>query len=463
MRTLSALLCLSVYACLSIYPSTSAAQIGPPPLPPYMCSGGLQPDGYIDWSMMPAAPIAATGVPTPPVTATLPVQGIPGLTVTVTIPPLTKQAAQGVANIPAYTTVGNLLELNALDPNGDTFVTLQFNNPIRGLGAVAESPWGKNTFSASLQATGLAPSGGLSNSTPGEVTYSSVPILPYSTPVESAQQIRASFASIQQAELIFDGAVGQNGFWQAGWSNVRIESGKAADPSLTVPTDGLVLWLAGDKGSNSPETWYDQSPAGGNATVTESGTYPPPTAPQSGVYDGTTCAPAYSFIGNEYLNFNRSIDGWRQMTILIVAKPLETPPALNDSQNSAIFWQENQYWGNTYLSPYADYVTWRFGTTKTNTDHVYVRPITSGGDYTITMSQHDDGTESLWVNGTKVQESQGNFPVLAGTTGQAVLGEGLNGTPYNGRIAEVLVWNRILSSSERDAVNHYLKRKYGIQ
>jgi hypothetical protein len=428
-----------------------------------MCSGGLQPDGYIDWSMMPAAPIAATGVPTPAVTATLPVQGIPGLTVTVTIPPLTKQAAQGAANIPAYTTVGNLLELNALDPNGDTIVGLQFNNPIRGLGAVAESPWGKNDFSASLQATGLAPSGGIGNSTPGEVTYSTVPILPYVTSVGAAQQIRASFTSIKQAELIFNGATGQDGFWQAGWSNVRIESGTAHDPSLAVPTDGLVLWLAGDKGSNSPETWYDQSPVGGNATVTASGTFPPPTAPRSGVYDGNTCVPAYSFIGDEYLNFNRTIDGWRQMTILVVAKPLQTPPTLYTSQNSAIFWQENQYWGNTYLSPYADYVTWRFGTTKTNTDHVYVRPVPSGGDYTITMSQHNEGNESLWVNGTKVQEFHDNFPVLAGTTGQAVLGEGLNGTPYNGRIAEVLVWNRTLSRSERDAVNHYLKQKYGIQ
>lgn len=460
---------LLVCALSAVLPPVAKAQSGPPAFPPYMCPGGLQPDGYIDWSGLPPAPTTATGVPTPPVTATLPVNRIPGLTVTVTIPPLTKQPVQGVANPPAYTVVGNLLELNALDANGNTTINLTFNQQIRGLSAVAESPWGRNGFTASLQATGQAPPGPsgsaeyVNPTTPGQVTYSSVPIEGYVTPVESAQQLRASFTSINQASLNFTAGVGEDGFWQAGWSDVRIESGSAPDPSLAVPTNGLTLWLAGDKGDNSPEVWVDQSPVGGNATVTASTTYPPPTAPTSGVYDGLTCVPAYSFVGNEYLNFTRSIEGWNQMTILLVAKSLATPPNLYPSSNGAIFWQENQYWGNTYLSSYANYVTWRFGTTKTNTDHVYQRPVPIGGDYSITMSVHDGGTESLWVNGSEVQEIHGNLPVLGGTTGQAVLGEGLNGTQYNGRIAEVLVWNRVLTTSERTAVNHYLKQKYAIQ
>jgi hypothetical protein len=44
--------------------------------------------------------------------------------------------------------------------------------------------------------------------------------------------------------------------------------------------------------------------------------------------------------------------------------------------------------------------------------------------------------------------------------GAAVLGEGLNGTPFNGRMAEVMVWNRTLTDSERVAVDEYLKAKY---
>jgi ketosteroid isomerase-like protein len=111
----------------------------------------------------------------------------------------------------------------------------------------------------------------------------------------------------------------------------------------------------------------------------------------------------------------------------------------------------------------ATYVTWQFGTTRTNTDHIYTRPNTSGGDLDITMSVHDGGTESLWINGERVQQLTGNLPALGGTTGAAVFGEGLNGTPFNGRMAEVMVWNRTLTDSERVAADEYLKAKYGIR
>jgi hypothetical protein len=43
------------------------------------------------------------------------------------------------------------------------------------------------------------------------------------------------------------------------------------------------------------------------------------------------------------------------------------------------------------------------------------------------------------------------------------LDEGLNGTPFNGRMAEVMVWNRTLTDSERLAVDEYLKTKYGVR
>jgi hypothetical protein len=146
-----------------------------------------------------------------------------------------------------------------------------------------------------------------------------------------------------------------------------------------------------------------------------------------------------------------------------VAKSDQQPANLYSSQNSAIFWQENARCGNTYLSPYAGYATYRFGTTEVNTDHAYTRPVTIGGDYSITMSVHDGSSDSLYVNGTRVQENHDQLPVLSGTMGAAVLGEGLNGTPFNGKIAEVMVWNRVLTVAERQAVDHYLTQKYGIQ
>jgi hypothetical protein len=285
-----------------------------------------------------------------------------------------------------------------------------------------------------------------------------MPTLEYGPVAEAPVQVRASFTSITAGSLFFGAGVGEFGFVQATWANVRIESGSAPDPSLAVPTDGLQLWLRGDKGSNFDTSWQDLSPIGEDATATSSA-----TAPTSGVYDGPTCTPVYAFQGNQFLNFNRTIDGLSQMTTLLVAKSDQQPGTLYTSQNSAIFWQENARWGNTYLSPYSGYVTYRFGTTQVNNDQVYTRPVTIGGDYSITMSVHDGGADSLYVNGTKVQESHGKLPVLGGTTGAAVLGQGLNGTPFNGKIAEVMVWNRVLTAAEMNAVDHYLTQKYGIQ
>ncbi len=441
----------ALFACL--FTAAAVAQIGPPPPVPNMCPGGLQPDGFIDWSGLPPAPTISYGNPSTPVTATLPVTGIPGLTVTVTIPVLTVQQEQGVGSMPAYTVLGDSLHLNALDANGITGIILTFNKPVRGLSAVASAA-GRNPFTASITGSVPGPDGGSSVQT----SFITRPTLDYGPVAEAPIQLRASFTSVTGGSLNFNANVGEFGYVQATWANVRIESGSAPDPSLAVPTDGLQLWLRGDKGSNSDTSWQDLSPIGEDATATGSA-----TAPTSGVYDGPACTPVYAFQGNQFLNFNRTIDGLSQMTTLLVAKSDQQPGTLNTSQNSAIFWQENARWGNTYLSPYSGYVTYRFGTTQVNNDQVYTRPVIVGGDYSITMSVHDGDADSLYVNGTKVQERHGKLAVLSGTTGAAVLGQGLNGTPFNGKIAEVMVWNRVLTAAERNAVDHYLTQKYGIQ
>jgi hypothetical protein len=431
---------------------TAPAQIGPPPPLPNMCPGGLQPDGFIDWSSLPQAPVISYGHPSAPVTATLPITGVPGLTATVTIPALTVQPEQGAGTMPAYTVLGDSLRLNALDANGFTTIILNFNKPVRGLGAVA-SGLGENGFTATVNGS-VVEAGENTNAT---TAFSGKPAISFG-PAEAPVQVRASFPSINSSSLNFSATVGEHGFLQATWANVRIESGTAADPASAVPMNGLELWLRGDKGSNFDTSWQDLSPIAENAVATS-----PATAPTAGVYDGPACTPVYAFNGNQFLNFNRVINGWNQMTILLVAKSDQQPPALYTSQNSAIFWQESASWGNTYLSPYAGYATYRFGTTQSNNDQVYPRPVTIGGDYSITMAIHNGSADSLYVNGVKVKESNGKLSVLAGTTGSAVLGQGLNGTPFNGKIAEVLVWNRALNTTEMNAVNHYLMQKYGVQ
>ena len=101
------------------------------------CTAGLIPDGYIDFTQLPAAPTVAQGLSSAPVTATLPVHGVPGLTVTVTIPALTAQTAG-----PIYSINGGTLQLNALPTPGSstpTVLTLEFNQSIYGIGLNTET------------------------------------------------------------------------------------------------------------------------------------------------------------------------------------------------------------------------------------------------------------------------------------------------------------------------------------
>src|SRR5665213_636622 len=70
--------------------------------PTNFCPAGIQPDGYVDWSAMPTPPTINFGSPSAPVTATLPVLGVPGLTVKVQIPSLTRNQDQGTTPGNAY-------------------------------------------------------------------------------------------------------------------------------------------------------------------------------------------------------------------------------------------------------------------------------------------------------------------------------------------------------------------------
>jgi hypothetical protein len=87
MKSSGSLVCSVV---LLVAPAIAFAQGPPLQFSTNFCPSGTQPDGYIDWSSLPTPPSINFGSPSEPVTATLPVQGVPDLTVTVTIPALTR-------------------------------------------------------------------------------------------------------------------------------------------------------------------------------------------------------------------------------------------------------------------------------------------------------------------------------------------------------------------------------------
>ncbi len=438
---------LSLFLIL-VFPlsSTNTVAFGQSPTPDtgLYCTAGLQPDGYIDFSGLPPAPNInpQPGQPAPsqPVTATLPVIGVPGLTAAVTISAL--NPFSGVT-VPAYSVDGGTLHLNGL---GSPLLTLNFNQPIMGVGLNTETT-GRFTYNYTLQI-------GVPGDTPPifATTANGYTLALYSPQAQSLQ-FRATDidGAFSEASLQFSGSEYSN----LTISNLRVQSSVAPDPAKAVPTDGLEQWLRADTANFvTPGIWQDQSGQGHDAT--------PSTNPPVFTVDGRNCRPTFQFTGNQYFSFNLPISGWSQMTVFLVAKAGIDGATGAYSQNSAILWTENARWGNTFVSPYQTHAYARFGTTQTNNEIAHTRP--GGGigqDFSITRAVHNEGVDSLYVNGIRVFRQSGKLPVLGGVTGAGTIGEGINNTYFNGEISEILVYDRVLSNNEAAVVENYLAQKYG--
>ena len=92
---------VSALLTLSFIPSTALCQSGP------SCPSGIHADGYVDFTQLPAPPQPVAGQVQGPFTYTLPVSGVAGLTVQVTIPagPAGQQAysvGEGEIGLPGH-------------------------------------------------------------------------------------------------------------------------------------------------------------------------------------------------------------------------------------------------------------------------------------------------------------------------------------------------------------------------
>ena len=435
---------LTLVAASFIASNTSSAQ------PTFYCTAGLQPDGYIDFSGLPKAAVMPAFSTSTPVTAVLPVQGVPGLTVTVTIPAITI-----LSSGPAYSTVGGTLQMNGFPSSSDStapsVLTLQFSQPIEGVG-VDMSTFGRFTYTYALR-VGLP-----TDELPAFVTTANGYFQGIQTPQTQSLQLVGTTGTFQTASIQFLGAQLEY-FGGVTLSNIRVQSSSAPNPASAVPTSGLQQWLRADSGSiyTANPIWQDQSGNGHDATAS--------ATPPSLTYDGHYCKPTFVFSGNQSFSFNLPIAGWSQMTVFLVARATtDGPPGAYYSQNSAILWTENAQWGNTFVSPYQTHLYARFGTKQTGNNLSYTRP--GGGigqDFTITRAEHNLGTDSLFVNGVRVFQQTGKLSVLGGVSGAGTIGEGINGTYFNGEISEILVYDRVLSTNETALVENYLANKYGTQ
>jgi hypothetical protein len=416
---------------------------------PTFCNAGFLPDGYVNFSAMPTAPNfpGSPGSSSAPITVTLPVTGVAGLTVQVTIP-----ALQGEGG-PVYIVNGGTLSFGGNPSSNGVLLTLQFSSPVTGVGLIAQSP-GRST-NYTLQ------TGAPSSSVPTvfQNTVGNFTLAPnfFALPLQQVS-LGAGFTT---AYVI---AANENDFGDDSISNLRVQSASAYASSLkSVPTQGLQQWLRSESApsqfAGGASIWPDESGSGHDATQTVQANQP------FGVQeDGNACKSAFNFGGNRFFNFNLPIDGWSQMTVFLVAKSAVDPLSSSwPSEAAAIFWNENASWGNTYVTPYQADVSFRFGTTQVNNQPVYTRPVSIGQDFTITRAVHNGSTDSLYVNGL-LALSQGNKnSVLNGMTGAGYIGQGVNNTFFNGEISEILVYNRVLSANEAASVESYLRNKFGTR
>jgi hypothetical protein len=175
--------------------------------------------------------------------------------------------------------------------------------------------------------------------------------------------------------------------------------------------------------------------------------------------------PVIRFDGvDDFLTFTLPVNGLTGMTLFIVAAntPSQTVGS-SRAERAALFWNETADWGTVYLSPFQSTVSFRFGTTQPSNAPLYSRPSSIGANFTVTAALKNGTNDSLYVNGALALSQVGKLSSLAGCQSTGNVGRGYNNNTYfAGDVAEVVVYNRALSASERQSVEQYVNSKYAL-
>jgi hypothetical protein len=433
---MTSLLLFSAATCSLAIAQTSGPEVS-------FCPAGTQSDGFIDWSKLPRNPSHQTNIP---------VSGVNNLSMTMII------YGQLPDPIQSLYTVVNPATLQI--PFGAGPVELLFSRPIRGISATLQTAghggrqFDVSAFSSNEDAIGSNPAAHVS------VFGADSPADQYST---SPLEIRSTAANFTAIDLKFStGGNVDYGYYNL--VNLRIDSGAVPDPANQLPRSGLKEWLRADRVNittgpvialGNVISWPDQSGNGSDAI--------PPNqslAPMS-FKDGSNCKPVVSFNGGQRLGFNLSINGWTGMTVFMASQAYAD--ASSSGTNQALLWNQTATGGVTFFTPSQTHTYFRFGTTQTNNQPVYTRPFNIGGDFSVTTAIHNGSTDSLYVNGLLVLQQGGKLSSIAGTSANATIGAGLSNTSFTGNIGEILVYDRVLNTQERETVEHYLMSKYGVE
>lgn len=210
--------------------------------------------------------------------------------------------------------------------------------------------------------------------------------------------------------------------------------------SAGIPANGLKLWLRGDAGAcmylndNKLSSWNDLSGNGNN--VSGSG-----AVLLAGELNGKTVV---KFDGSHtYAQTGGAVSA--PYTVLAVARQDGSTRQRLISSASANWLMG--YWSGKEDQLYAEGWVYQPNIVATNNAYLY----TASGNGTIS---------NLYRNGAKLAEN-GNGKSAPGLL--SLGGSAYNGEPSDGKIAEVLLYNRVLSDSERKAVEAYLIGRYDLK
>jgi hypothetical protein len=403
------------------------------------CSAGIQPDGYLDWSKLPASDGSA------PVVATIPIVGLPNVTATVYI----------AASLSGFgfggPTVTNPLQVKFPPSGGQYPLIITFSKPIKGVSTNVRTA---GRFGHDALMTVNNADGGVISQAPAQARLE---MGGFDYP--SAQIAVSPFEVVSRKIDITSVALNQIGSGETyGFEllNFRVQSGAAPDRSTTAVTkNGLAAWFRADValgyatlfgyGPQAVTQWLDSS--GNNLVANGNGGV---------ILDGGACTPVVQGVFQTTL----PIDGLTGMTTIIASNTYGDP---GGSNNAALFWGEYAPWGLAFFSPSQSAVWWRFGTGQSGNNPSYQRLVNVAGDFTVTSFVHNGTTEYLYVNGLLAQQVGGRLTTIQNASPQMFLGASyVGGQPFPGGIGEVLIYRRALTPDERQRIEMYLMAKYDI-
>jgi len=242
--------------------------------------------------------------------------------------------------------------------------------------------------------------------------------------------------------------------WAAGFDFPGANWATYFDYTVQLPQDGMVLWLDAGKGitpTSGVSMWADQSGNGNHAVQTN--TFYQPTY----ITDELNDNPVVRFTeGEKYLSHPSILTN--DYTTFYVLK-------LTESQEKLLYYYHAGIINSGDLGFFAE-AKW-LSTSEGGWGSVGKYP--SWGSYFRTSEEyptpeewrvHTHQPEKLYKNGTEVEYLRSD-DVHAG--GLITIGSRSDHMLYFvGDIAEILVYNRILSDSEREFVETYLNAKYDI-